>query len=281
MYIRVNFPGLVSANLNSTSFISTSFISTVMLVAALSLGAPAFANSDADNSEITTLTAAQNSPRWKVPRTPQSFRIGINAGDHGGGPVRYNTRFPEVKSDPHPASYYHGPAFAAVEVEFVTSAGGLILQVVTRRDLWHKAIAGRSVTHEGEIWSVDAFHFADQGAYLGWMLGERYREAPWMVDFGLMYEQALVTAKMSTLANPERPYEFKERLDACSARARAQFCTTGSGTLQACVGPEIYIPLFSRKYDGSQAALYGWVSDQLQLKNSAAVGLTLGSSLRF
>jgi hypothetical protein len=236
---------------------------------------------NADNSDGNKLLVAQNSPDWKIPHKPQRFRFGLSLGDMAGGPVRYNTQFPDLKGDPHPASYYHAQSFYGIEVEWSLSAGGLILQYLSRQDSWHRNIVNRSTEEQGQSWTVKTFNFKDTGFYLGWVLGERYFEAPWSVDLGFAYDVAEIKGSMVQTIAPSEANDFRLHLESISGRTRILFCTTGSGFYQFGFGPEIYMPLWSRMYDGSQKLLYGWVGDRLQLKNSAGIGLTGILNIRF
>jgi hypothetical protein len=222
----------------------------------------------------------QNAANWQTPYTPMRGRVGLYVGDQAGGPVRYNTRFPEVKSNPHPASYYHAPAFAGIEAELATSKGALLMGALLRRDLWHSAITGRAVNHLGETWLVESFDFSDQAVFVGWVFGQRYQEAMWSADFAIVYDQGRLVTGLSRPTDVEA-VKATVNIRAFSLRARLQRAIIGSRALQVTLGPEIHVPLASKITETSDAELRGWVAENLQLKNSAAVGLSLMTSLRF
>jgi hypothetical protein len=233
-----------------------------------------------DSFEASNDDVSHSSPAWRHAHTPMRGRLGVIIGDQAGGPIRYNTRFPEVKSDPHPSSYYHAPAFAGLEGEFALRTGALLVGTLVRRDPWHKSMASRSVVHSGESWMVESFDFHGESLAIGWVFGERYREAPWTADCALVYDQGEVQTSLSRTSDPKAS-EAKIQIKAASLRTRLHMGTANSGALQVSVGPEIHLPLWSQVSENSAAPLRDWVLANVQLKNSAAIGLGFTSSLRF
>jgi hypothetical protein len=232
------------------------------------------------SSEVSVDGAPHSSAAWRLAHTPMRGRIGAMIGDQAGGPIRYNTRFPELKSDPHPSSYYHAPAFAGLEGEFALRTGALLVGTLVRRDPWHKSMASRSVVHSGESWVVESFDFHGESLAIGWVFGERYREAPWTADCALVYDQGEVKTSLSRSSDPKAS-EAKIQIKSASLRSRLHMGTVNSGALQVSVGPEIHLPLWSQVSENADAPIRDWVLENVQLKNSAAIGFGFTSSLRF
>lgn len=248
---------------------------------------PMIGFSDVPKVEATKSTDAipipevsQSADHWNFEHTPMSIRIGLAAGMEGGGPIRYNTRFPEVKPNPHPTSYYHAPSFFSVEVEYAFKYGALLLGVVSRRDFAHNGITSRSVIHEGDVWTVDRFEFHDTGLMFGWVFGERFREAWWSADFTFIGDRGGISSRMTRSSIPAKS-EAQVNISAVSFRARASVGLFNAGFFQLSAGPEIHIPAWYRIYDKSDLELQPWIANALDLKASAGLGLAVMSSIRF
>ena len=271
--------------MGSLSFLGVIFFSSTATLAPLTAGtstdvAPDLrGNSKSQELGIEAGSLSQSSAQWRNPKTPSRARVGLSLGDQAGGPVRYNTRFPELKSDPNPASYYHAQAFVGLEAEYGLQSGALLIGGLSRRDLWHRSIAARSVVQNGEDWMVEDFDFSDQAFLIGWVFGERYREAAWSADFALVYDQAVIKASMSREVVPSTS-NAKVSLSAASFRTRIHFSKVSSGPFQLSAGPELHLPVWSQLKDDSDINIRSWVGKSVDLKNSAAVGFGIMTSLR-
>lgn len=221
-----------------------------------------------------------NAENWHYPHTPMLMRLGLAAGMAAGGPIRYNTRFPEVKPDPHPTSYFIAPSFVSIEVEYSFTNGALLLGLVSRKDLAHQGIKSRRVTHEGDSWTVDSFAFSDTGIIVGWIFGERFNEAWWWADLAVIGDRGGVDAKMTRSSVPSTSHA-QVNITAVSFRARASAGIFNAGPFQLSAGPEIHLPVWYRLSDQSDLELRSWVSDTLALKASGSLGLAIMTSLRF
>ena len=222
----------------------------------------------------------QSSAVWKYNHTPINYRLGVSVGDQGGGPIRYNTRFPTAKGPSNPASYYHTAAFASVEFEFSMKNGGLILGAHSRRDLAHRGIVTRTSIRDGQTWTVKDFSFYDSGAVLGWALGARYREAIWSADFAVIYDRGGVNLGLFEAATHD-VVRSQIRIEAASFRSRLHISSGSSGIFKLSAGPEIHLPLWQRVTAKSDVEIKDWVSDTVDLKGSAALGFGVMSSVRF
>ena len=229
---------------------------------------------------ISPVTPDQSASTWRYPHTPILMRLGVSAGMQAGGPIRYNTRFPEVKPDPHPTSYFHAPSFASIEVEFPLTNGALLIGLVSRQDYAHSGIKTRQVNHEGENWTVDRFEFSDTGLVLGWIFGERFREAWWWADLSILGDRGGVDAKM-TRASVQASSTAQVNITALSFRARASAGLINAGPFQLSAGPELHLPIWYRLSDQSDLELRPWIADTLALKASGSIGLAIMTSLRF
>ncbi len=221
----------------------------------------------------------QSSVLWQYPHTPFKVRFGFFVGDHMGGPIRFNTRFPDVKSDPHPASYFHSLASAGGEMEYAMTSGGILLGAIFRRDLWHRGIVGRSLTAEGDVWRVEDFSVNSTAFTLGWVFGERYREVPWSADLALVYDRGsadVVMMRSSGVTAIAQSY-----IEALTLRSRFHVHTRVSTSVNISAGPDIYIPVWQVTEDRSDEALRSWFSEKVQLKSSSALGLSVMVNYRF
>lgn len=221
----------------------------------------------------------QSSVLWQYPHTPFKVRFGFFVGDHMGGPIRFNTRFPEIKSDPHPASYFHSLASAGGEMEYAMTSGGILVGAIFRRDLWHKGIVGRSLTVDGEVWQVDDFSVNSTAFTFGWVFGERYREVPWSADISLVYDRGSADAVM--MRSSGTTAIAQSYIEALTLRSRFHFHTRVSTSMNISAGPDIYVPMWQYSADRSDEALRAWFSEKVQLKSSSALGLSVMGSYRF
>lgn len=221
----------------------------------------------------------QSSVLWQYPHTPFKVRFGFFVGDHMGGPIRFNTRFPDIKSDPHPASYFHSLASAGGEMEYAVTSGGILLGAIFRRDLWHKGIVGRSLAVDGEVWQVDDFSVNSTAFTIGWVFGERYREVPWSADLSLVYDRGSADAVM--MRSSGATSIAQSYIEALTLRSRFHVHTRVSTSMNISAGPDIYVPMWQDNADRSDAVIRAWFSEKVQLKSSAALGLSVMGSYRF
>lgn len=235
------------------------------------------------SSQLQTIPAGempQSARDWRYPHTKQIARFTVQVGDQGGGPIRYNTRFPEVKGNPQPTSYYHTAPFVGAEIEFALTRGGIILGGLARRDLWHNGIEGRSIQMEDKTLAITNFNYTANAFVVGWVFGERYREAPWTSDLSLVYDTATIKINMKpSTGAPES--EGRARLIALSLRGRLQFWWMTSQTLSLGIGPEIHAPLYSSTQIDSDSEIETIISNKLQFRSSAAVGAGASASFAF
>ena len=222
----------------------------------------------------------QSALEWRYPHNRQIARFAVIAGDQGGGPIRYNTRFPEVKGNPNPASYYHAAPFFGAEIEFSLARGGILLGGLARPDLWHRGITGRSVKRNEETWTVKQFSFSDSAFILGWVFGERYREVPWSADFSLVYDTGSITVKMSRNGD-DKESEGRTRLIALSSRARMQFHLLTMKKVSFGAGPEWHFPLYYSAETDSDADISSILEDNLRFKSASAIGGGMSASFVF
>jgi len=221
----------------------------------------------------------QSSVLWKYPHTPFKVRFAISVGDHAGGPIRFNTHFPEVKSDPHPASYYHGLANLGGEVEYALKWGGVMLGAQMRKDLWHPGIKGRIATVGSDQWSIDDFAVNSTGLVAGWVFGERYREVPWTTDLAFVYDRANADVTFSN--SSQTSVMGQVNMEVLALRCRFHFNSTSSRGLGFSAGPDLHFPIWSAVSDRSDEVLNGWVGEYLELKTAAALGFSAMTSYRF
>lgn len=219
----------------------------------------------------------QSALDWRFPHSPQIARFTLIAGDQGGGPIRYNTRFPEVKGNPHPASYYHAAPFLGAEMEFSLARGGILIGGLARRDLWHQGIVGRSVQGDGGTWVVNHFGYRDSAFILGWVFGERYREVPWTSDLSLIYDSGTIAVKMSRLDDGLES-EGRVRLIALSMRARLQLQLWSVKRASIGFGPEFHLPIYYSTATDSDLAIQGILKDNLKFKSASAIGAGMTAS---
>ena len=232
----------------------------------------------AGDSDVQVLDIPQSSSLWHYPHTPFKTRFGLVVGDQAGGPVRYNTHFPDVRSDPHPASYFHSLVSIGGEFEYAFKRGGLLLGALVRRDVWHRSIKRRTIIRGSETWTIEDFGVTDNALVLGWMFGERYREAPWAADLALVYDRGSVDL---TLGRSDGSSTLGQvNLEALSLRSRFQFGWTSSRSLSFSLGPEIHLPILQKISDRSDSVLQEWVKKNLELKAAAALGVSMMASYR-
>lgn len=222
----------------------------------------------------------QSARDWRYPHTKQMARFTVLVGDQGGGPIRYNTRFPQVKGHPHPASYYHTAPFVGAEIEFALARGGIILGGLARRDLWHQGIKGRSLQIEDKTLIVTDFNYTANAFLVGWVFGERYREAPWTSDLSLVYDTATIKINMKP-STGELESEGRASLMAVSLRGRIQFWWMTSQRLSFGIGPELHAPLYGSTQVDSDSQTKTIISDKLHFKSSAALGASASASFAF
>jgi len=230
------------------------------------------------DSDLQVLDVPQSSSLWHYPHTPFKTRFGIVVGDQAGGPVRYNTHFPDVRSDPHPASYFHSLVSIGGEFEYAFKRGGLLLGALVRRDVWHRSMKRRSIIRENETWTVEDFAVSDNGLLFGWVFGERYREVPWAADLALVYDRGSVDL---TLGRSDGSTALGQvNIEVLSLRSRFQFGWTSSQAFSFSLGPEIHLPIVQKPSDRSDAVLQEWVKTNLELKGAAALGVSMMASYR-
>lgn len=222
----------------------------------------------------------QSARDWHYAHTRQTVKFSFVMGDQGGGPVRYNTRFPEVKGNPHPASYYHAAPFAGAELEFSLARGGILLGGLVRRDLWHKGIEGRSLQYNQETWVVTQFRYVDNALVVGWVFGERYWEAPWTADLSAIYDTGTIKINMMRSTGGTES-EGRARLIALSMRGRLQFWWMPLKRVSLGAGPELHAPLYQATQIDSDAEIEPIISSNLSFKSAAAIGATMSASYSF
>jgi hypothetical protein len=222
----------------------------------------------------------QNPAQWRFPHTQSRLRLSMAGGLQAGGPIRYNTRFPEAKSDPHPPSYFHAPSFVSAEIEYALKYGSILVGVVTRRDEAHNGIKSRTAIHDGQVWRVGRFKFTDTGAMLGWVFGEPYREAWWTADFTLIYDRGRVDSDLAQVDTFD-VFPARVNISALSWRSRLNIGVFRAGNFQVSLSPEIHVPLWYKVLDQSDTRIRPWVADTVQLKGSAALGLGVRAGFSF
>ena len=195
----------------------------------------------------------QSAPNWRYPHTPMKVRLAFYLGDQAGGPVRFNTRFPEVKDDPHPASYFHTLPMIGGELEYAKKWGGILVGALFRRDIWHSGIKGRSLKIDDQEWAVDDFSMNSSGLVIGWVFGERYREAPWISDIALVYDRGSADTSLSA-ANGSTAIG-QVGIEALTLRSRLQFNLRGSSSVNFSAGPEFHVPVWQSMTDQSDDAI--------------------------
>lgn len=221
----------------------------------------------------------QNAPNWRYPHNPMKVRLGFFIGDQAGGPIRFNTRFPEVKSDPHPASYFHSLPLVGGELEYGMKGGGLLLGALVRRDLWHPGIEKRELAVNGQIWTVDDFAVNSTAFIFGWVFGERYRESPWNADIAFVYDRGSADTTLSDSIGDLSIGQVS--IDALSFRTRLQFNLYGVGAVGISAGPDFHVPVWQSVTDQSDDKVGEWLATNMELKSSAALGVSMMTSYRF
>jgi hypothetical protein len=221
----------------------------------------------------------QSAPNWRYAHTPMKVRLAFFIGDQAGGPVRFNSRFPEVKSDPHPASYFHTLPMVGGELEYAMKWGGVLVGALFRRDVWHPGIKGRSLIINQQTWAVDDFSLNSSGLVFGWVFGERYREAPWTADIAFVYDRGSADTTLSEASGTTAIGQVG--IDALTLRSRLQFNLRGSNALNFSAGPDFHVPVWQSMTDQSDAAVKTWLASHLELKSSASIGFSLMSNYRF
>ena len=259
----------------ASSFKSSLFVAGLMLPAAASFAADA-----ADPSVAMKNTPSVGDQPAAV--SPYAFRFALEGGDQAGGPVRYDTRFPTPGNDPNPTSYYHTQVFAGANFEIPFSKGAFTIGALTRRDFAHRAIEERSdFGPDGTIWTVKKMEFRSYALTTGWIFGRMYREAPWKVSLAGVFDVAKVSAQVEDQANPNRVYQSESNLAAMALRGRGLWRIAGTGSFDLHAGPELHIPIYSRKTTTSSPDDASWVGDIVDLKSSAAIGLAAEIGTRF
>lgn len=233
---------------------------------------------DASLTEKTLPTRDDHS----ISVSPYSFRFALEAGDQAGGPVRYDTRFPTAATDPNPSSYYHTQVFAGANIEVPFSRGALVIGGLLRKDFAHRTIEGRSdVGPDGVIWTVKKMEFRGYGLSAGWIFGRMYREAPWKASLASVVDVARVSTQIEDTMNPSRVYESESNLIAMSMRGRVLWRFFGTGIFDFHMGPELHIPLYSRRKATPSSDEASWVGDTVDLKSAAAIGIAADIGARF
>lgn len=250
----------------ATLFAHVSALAIVLLVAV------AYGQDGSAPSQDSDSSVSESAKDWRYPHTPQLVRFGVGGGGHAAGPIRYNTHFPEVKGNPHPTSYFLGPAHFGVEMDVAFSNGGLLMGVLERRDVAHPGINSRTTSSDDRIWRVDDFAFRDRALMVGWVFGERYREAPWSADLALVYDDVVIDSRLTQDASQDR-ITGRVDMQAISLRARLQVRVAGWRAIMLSAGPEIYVPLWFQQTDKSELPVRPWFREVLELKPSAALGL--------
>jgi hypothetical protein len=261
-----------------TSFAGSALSAEIALPAQVLPAIPVDEPSLSNQLENPTDTP-QSAPNWRYPHTPMKVRLAFYLGDQAGGPVRFNTRFPEVKGDPHPASYFHTLPMIGGELEYARKWGGILVGALFRRDIWHSGIKGRSLQIDNRTWAVDDFSMNSSGLVLGWVFGERYREVPWSSDIALVYDRgsadtSLIEANGSTAIG-------QVGIEALTLRSRLQFNLRGSNAANFSAGPDFHVPVWQSMADQSDNAIKEWLASHLELKSSASIGFSLMSNYRF
>ncbi|MCX6124520.1 MAG: hypothetical protein NTV34_07190 [Proteobacteria bacterium] len=213
------------------------------------------------------LPVRDNDPHLKHSVTPYQWRFSLDIGDQAGGPVRYNTRFPDDAVDPNPGSYYHAQAFAGVSVEYAFSKGVFQWGLFTRRDIAHGNIAGRTYSSDGRLWTVDKFAFKSDGVAIGWVLGR-----------AVVADRARLSISLKEDKNLERTVDVS--MWAASLRSRVMFRMLGKDSLDLHIGPELHVPIYAHTTKPSLDSEEGRLAQIADVKNSAAIGLMLEMGLK-
>lgn len=235
--------------------------------------------SDLKNQANGVGETPQSDPNWRYPHNPMKVRLGFFIGDQAGGPIRFNTRFPELKSDPHPASYFHSLPLVGGELEYGMKGGGFLLGALVRRDLWHPGIEKRELAVSGQTWMVDDFAVNSTAFIFGWVFGERYREAPWNADIAFVYDRGSADTTLSDSLGDLSIGQVS--IDALSFRARLQFNLYGVGAVSISAGPDFHVPVWQSVTDQSDDKIAEWLATNMELKSSAALGVSMMTSYRF
>lgn len=289
---------MMNKPLNRVASMTGFFGAVALIIAVFLLISPsdAWASSDSPISQIDTpnpmnsndlvspevqTEIPQSSVFWRYSHTPFKVRLSAFLGDNAGGPIRFNTRFPEVKGDPHPASYFHSLPMFGGEFEYARNWGGLLFGAIVRRDMWHPGIKGRAALIGTSAWKVDDFSVNSTAFVLGWVFGERYREAPWTADVSVIYDRGAVDTTLSQATGEVAVGQVS--IDALTLRSRIHFniLATSSNALGFSAGPELSFPVWHSLSDQSDAIFGSWLRETLQLKTSTAFGVSLMSSYRF
>jgi len=235
---------------------------------ALSLGQAGYC-SESDTND----TPADNSPYFQHAVTPYRMRLSLEAGDQAGGPVRYNTRFPTRAGDPNPASYYHAQAYFGLGLEYASNKGALQIGALTRRDIIHRKHADEVYLEDGVTpWRVEFLAFHSEAFSVGWVFGKVYREAPWKASLATVYDQTSLSTKVVREATGE--YSAIDLvLRSFALRGRLMMRLLGTDYLDLHAGPDCHIPIYSMSRKLDRQGIEGKVSNDLELKSSAAVGL--------
>ena len=238
------------------------------------------ARDTSDAAEPKNSTLADNDPRKLPPLSKFNGRISVDIGDQTGGPVRYNTEFPDVKDDPHPGSYYHTMAFAGISGEWTFDRGALQLGMLARRDLAHHGIVDREAVGVETTWRVAQFDVRSTAWTVGWLFGRAYREMPWRAALALVVDHAVAHATIETGVQHMTSRSVEMQLWASALRARGTWCLVNTAYLDICAGPEMYVPLYSKSFVRADAELEDWTRDHVDLKSSAALGLVIETGMR-
>lgn len=262
-------------------FYARTFFVAQTIMGGLCLKASAgFAEKSQNGASETLASHPSNAGTLSPVVTPYTGRFALEAGDQAGGPVRYNTRFPTPGNDPNPSSYYHSQAFLGANFEVAFAKGAFQFGVLTRRDLAHRAIEGRMDTGpDGIAWTVNEMEFRSNAITCGWLFGRMYREAPWRVSLASVIDVARVKAIVG--ADNHESYKIESNLIALSLRGRAMWRVLGVHALDLHAGPELHVPVYSKRSTKTDDDTAPDSGDLIDLKSSAAIGLAIEAGLRF
>ncbi len=209
-----------------------------------------------------------------------SGRVSLLLGDQLGGPVRYNTRFPTTATDPNPASYYHGQAFLGLGYELPLSTGAVLLEGIVRRDLAHPSIVNRELSMDSQTYSVEEFSFGSQALVFGWGFGTQYKESLWRSSLAVVTDRTIVKTTLYRVTDPVN-FTSTYTLWAWSLRGRVLFKVYNFGIFDFHAGPDLHMPIYSFLVSRESENTPDWVKQTVDLKSSAAVGISLESSTTF
>ncbi|MCX6118363.1 MAG: hypothetical protein NT027_12530 [Proteobacteria bacterium] len=217
--------------------------------------------------------------------TPVSYRLSIFAGDQGGGPVRFNTRFPTESIGQNPTSYYHTQAFAGFGLEVTVDTGAILIESIVRRDLAHPNIESRIIDEERDKIDqkvINDFSFDSVAIVTGWAFGSPYRQAWWRASLSVLTERTNMRVNIQDrIASSQQIVTATYTLWSWSLRARAFFQIAQLGPVDFLLGPEIHLPIYSFVISREDAGIPNWMNERLDLRSSAAIGASFAVSYGF